>query len=195
VTETRQQGAGTKTPAPFLRYTGKAVEQKTNVFDAVLQENRDTVFNLLFRLTGDRHVSEDLFQETFLRVYRGLQSFRGEAKFSTWVYTIALNVFRDYVRKNRTTRSTHSSVETENPGMLVDRLTPEDQYIAHEEKSRVQGHVRALKPVLRVPVVLYYIEGHSIARICELTGRSQSDIKVSLHRARKILKASMGIEP
>jgi RNA polymerase sigma-70 factor (ECF subfamily) len=177
------------------RYTGTSVEERNTVFDAVLQDNKDTVFNLLFRLTGDRHISEDLFQETFLRVFRGLETFKGEAKFSTWVYAIALNVFRDHVRKNRGGRTAHGSVEAEHPGALVDRLTPEEQYIAREQISRIQGHVRALKPVLRVPVVLHYIEGLPIARICELTGRSQSDIKVSLHRARKILKARMGIKP
>ena len=173
------------------RYTGTFVEQKPATFNAVLQENKDTIFNLLFRLTGDRHISEDLFQEVFLRVYRGLPHFKGNAKVSTWVYKIALNVFRDYVRKKRA----GPSVEAENPGILVDRLTPEEQYIAREEKSRVQEHMRALKPKLRVPVFLYYNEGLSIARISELTGRSQSDIKVSLHRARKILRARMGIEP
>ena len=167
------------------------MEQKPTVFDEVLQENKDIVFNLLFRLTGDRHISEDLFQETFFRVYRGLRNFRGDAKFSTWVYKIALNVFRDYVRKKRA----RPSVEAENPGILVDSLTPEEQYIAREEKSRVQEHMRTLKPKLRVPVFLYYKEGLSIARISELTRRSHSDIKVSLHRARKILRARMGIEP
>jgi RNA polymerase sigma-70 factor (ECF subfamily) len=192
---TETQEAGRIMPALFReseRYTGTSVEEKNTLFDSVLRDNRDTVFNLLFRLTGDRHVSEDLFQETFLRVYRGLENFRGDAKFSTWVYTIALNVFRDHLRKNR---GTHDPMEAENREVLVDRMTPEEQYLAHEEKSRVQGHVRALRPVLRVPVVLYYIEGLTVARICELTGRSQSDIKVSLHRARKILKARMGIEP
>jgi RNA polymerase sigma-70 factor (ECF subfamily) len=192
---TETQEAGRIMPALFRvseRYTGTSVEEKNTLFDSVLRDNRDTVFNLLFRLTGDRHVSEDLFQETFLRVYRGLENFRGDAKFSTWVYTIALNVFRDHLRKNR---GTHGPMEAENREVLVDRMTPEEQYLAHEEKSRVQGHVRALRPVLRVPVVLYYIEGLTVARICELTGRSQSDIKVSLHRARKILKARMGIEP
>jgi RNA polymerase sigma-70 factor (ECF subfamily) len=173
------------------RHAGTSVEQKSATFDAVLQENKDTVFNLLFRLTGDRHISEDLFQEVFFRVYRGLPNFRGDAKMSTWVYKIALNVFRDYARK----KGARPGVEAENPGILVDRLTPEEQYITHEEKSRVQEHIRALKPKLRVPVFLYYREGLSIARISELTGRSQSDIKVSLHRARKILRARMGIEP
>ena len=175
-------------------YSGACVEQTGYTFETVLNKNKDAIFNLFFRLTGDFHVSEDLFQETFLKVHTGLRNFKGNAKPSTWVYTIALNVFRDYVRKKKWNPFIQEITDCENLDSRADSQTPEEQYIQREEKAGIQKHVCALKPALRVPVILHYIEGFSIPRICELTGRSASDIKVSLHRARRILKKRMGSE-
>jgi len=59
------------------------------------------VFNLLFRITGDFHLAEDLFQEVFLRVYKNLSTFRGKSRLSTWIYSIAINVYREYYRKKK----------------------------------------------------------------------------------------------
>jgi RNA polymerase sigma-70 factor (ECF subfamily) len=171
------------------------VEQTGYTFEQVLQENRDVVFNLLFRLTGDFHISEDLFQETFLKVYRGFRDFRGHAKLSTWIYTIALNVFRDHVRKKRRVGGPEKGYdEFGDLERAADTETPEEQYLAAEERASLQRQLNGLKPALRIPVVLYYVEGFSIRNISDLTGRSLSDIKVSLHRARKILQKRMGIQ-
>ena len=158
-------------------------------FDDVLNENRDRVFNLLFRLTGDYHTSEDLFQETFLKVYRGLDNFDSKSRVSTWVYTIALNVFRDHVRKRRwgllpsgrTRENVHDPDGDET-------FSPEDNLMRKEERTLLQKTLTGLRTTLRVPTVLYYIDGLSIRDIMEVTSRTQTDIRVSLHRARKIIK-------
>ena len=158
-------------------------------FDDVLDENRDRIFNLLFRLTGDFHTSEDLFQETFFKVYRGLHSFNGKSGMSTWVYTIAFNVFRDHVRKKNW--SLLSSVGEQNRERVAegdDNFSPENDLLRKEERTHLQQILNELKATLRVPTVLFYIDGLSIRDIVQITGRTQTDIRVSLHRARKILK-------
>ena len=158
-------------------------------FDDVLNENRDKIFNLLFRLTGDYHTSEDLFQETFLKVHRGLHSFKGNSGVSTWVYAIAFNVFRDHVRKRKwgllpAVRAQNDNQDADSD----DNFSPEKDFLQKEERTLFQQILNELKTTLKVPTVLYYIDGLSIRDIVEVTGRTSTDIRVSLHRARHILK-------
>jgi len=158
-------------------------------FDDVLKENRNRIFNLLFRLTGDYHTSEDLFQETFLKVYRGLGSFNGKSGISTWVYAIAFNVFRDHVRKRKW--GLLPSVIAQNNSQDADsdeNFSPENDLLRKEERTLFQQILNELKSTLKVPTVLYYMDGLSIRDIMEVTGRTATDIRVSLHRSRKILK-------
>jgi RNA polymerase sigma-70 factor (ECF subfamily) len=158
-------------------------------FDDVLNKNRDRVFNLLFRLTGDYHTSEDLFQETFLKVYRGLDNFDGKSRVSTWVYAIALNVFRDHARKRRWGLLPSGRADSNNQETKEDEtFSPEDDLIRKEERTLLQQTLNGLRTTLKVPTVLYYIDGYSIRDIMEVTGRTQTDIRVSLHRARRIIK-------
>jgi RNA polymerase sigma-70 factor (ECF subfamily) len=160
-------------------------------FEDLVKNYKDMVFNLLFRLTGDYHLSQDLFQETFLKVYTGLESFESRSKISTWIYSIAVNTFRDDRKKRRWQLLKKNDHRTPD-GEEQDHLTPEAQLIRKEEREGIQRRIRALKESLRVPLVLHYIEGLTIQQIAEITGRSGSDIKVSLHRARKKMKE--GIE-
>ena len=161
----------------------------TNSFDDVLRENRDKIFNLLFRLTGDFHTSEDLFQETFLKVYRGLNGFKGTSGVSTWVYTIAFNVFRDHVKKKKWGLLSSPQDRSWKQGADGDEtFSPEKNLLRKEESTQLQKILNELKTNLKVPTVLFYLDGLSIRDIMHITGRTNTDIRVSLHRARNILK-------
>jgi len=151
------------------------------------------IYNLLFRLTGNHHTSEDLFQETFIKVYRGLQSFKGKSHISTWIYSIAVNVFKDHKRKN-SRNLPGSSIDDISEKLPADTNTPnpETQVLIEEEKNRFQAHINSLKKSMKIPLVLHYIEGLSIRKIAEITGRTPGSIKVSLHRARNSLKSTWG---
>jgi RNA polymerase sigma-70 factor (ECF subfamily) len=168
--------------------TGCLVDNRDSSFDEIVKKYKDLIFNLLYRLTGDFHLSEDLFQETFLRAFRGLSEFSGRAKVSSWLYSIALNVFRDHVKKRRWRLLKAEEASANRTDRIGHMETPENQLIQAEEQMAVQRQLNELKPGLRIPVVLFYIEGFRIRDIAEITGRSESDIKVSLHRARAILR-------
>ncbi len=169
------------------------MEHIPRIFDDLVNNYKDMVYNLLFRLTGDFHLSEDLFQETYMRVYKGLSSYAGKSKPSTWVYSIALNVFKEYARKKRW-RLLNAGELKKNNSNTVDNKSPEDLLIIDEEKRSIQKKLNVLKSSLKIPVVLYYIEGLSIKEIKEITRRSEPDIKVSLYRARKILRKEWGTD-
>ena len=170
------------------------MSQSYKPFNEILNNNKDRIFNLLFRLTGNYHLAEDLFQEVFLKVYRGLDHYEGRAKLSTWVYSIALNVCMDYWRRGlkagfNTGITDVSSLSNKDPAD-----DPEEVFIRNEEKAELQRIIVSLKPALRIPVVLFYIEGMAVGEIAMVTGRSESSIKVALYRARKILKKGIGRE-
>ncbi len=151
------------------------------------------IYNLLFRLTGNHNTSEDLFQETFIKVYRGLKSFRGESQISTWLYSIAVNVFRDHKRKNSHYCMENSIADiSENSRADTNSLNPETHVLADEDKNRLQKYINSLKISMKIPLILHYIEGLSIQKIAEITGRTPGSIKISLYRARNILKIKWG---
>ncbi len=151
------------------------------------------IYNLLFRLTGNHNTSEDLFQETFIKVYRGLKSFKGESQISTWIYSIAVNVFRDHKRKNSRNLLESSIADiSEKLPAGTHAPNPETQVLVEEEKNRIQGHINSLKESMKIPLVLHYIEGLPIKKIAEITGRTPGSIKISLYRARNILKSKWG---
>jgi len=156
-------------------------------FEELVEDYKDMVFNVLFRLSGDYHLSQDLFQETFIRVYRGLKNFQSRSKLSTWIYSIAVNVFRDHMRK-RSWRLLKNEKPADGLGHGIDEYNPEIQFIRKQEQEEIQKKICRLRESIRVPLVLYYIEGMNLQQIAEITERSSSDIKVSLHRARKKLK-------
>jgi RNA polymerase sigma factor (sigma-70 family) len=169
------------------------VESSHIDFDSLLNHHKDMIYNLLFRLTGNHNTSEDLFQETFIRVYRGLKSFKGESQISTWLYSIAVNVFRDHKRKNMRNPLESSIADiSEKPHADTHAPNPETQVLADEEKNRIQRHINSLKESMKIPLILHYIEGISIQKIAEITGRTPGSIKISLFRARNILKSKWG---
>ena len=168
------------------------MEQSGKSFDDLVKENKDMIFNLLFRLTGDYHLSEDLFQETFIKAYNGFGTFSQKSKPSTWIYSIALNVFRDNRRRKRWRLLDHSTIEKSEKNEGNKAFDPETQLIIEEERRAIQKKINRLKETLRIPLVLHYIEGLSIQQIAQITAKTPDSVKVSLHRARKKLKNDWG---
>ena len=168
------------------------MERAERGFDDLLKENKDRIFNLLFRLTGDYHTAEDLFQETFLRAYRGLDRYEGRSATFTWLYSIALNVYKDHARKRKKTYFAAGAIDPGDFPAPESGADPEAALLRKEENAMLQEQLVALKPGLRVPVVLFYIEGMAVGRIAESTGKSEASIKTALHRARKKLQTALG---
>jgi len=169
------------------------VESSYIDFDSLLNQHKDMIYNLLFRLTGNHNTSEDLFQETFIKAYKGLKSFRGESQLSTWLYSIAVNVFRDHKRKNSHDLLENSIADkSENSRTDTRSLNPDTHILAVEDRNRIQKYIDSLKKSMKIPLILHYIEGLSIQKIAEITGRTPGSIKISLYRARNILKTKWG---
>ena len=141
------------------------------------------------RLRGVRRQdAEDLCQEVLLRVVRGSQFLRAPEKFSPWLYRIANNVLRDYLRKQQTRsrESTGADIEAVDP-----RDAAEDKLAASEELDRTVGALLELPRRYREPMLLRHVDDLSYAEIGRLLSISENAVQVRIFRARKMLRHAL----
>jgi RNA polymerase sigma-70 factor, ECF subfamily len=156
-------------------------------FEEVVRRTYRHVYTQALRLVGDRQEAEDVAQEAYLRVYRGLAGFRGDALFETWLYRIVANAAITYLRRRRSFGDL----------ALEPERTEEEPASGEEFDQRTADRdslVRALAelaPSLRVPVVLADVYGLSCREIGLELNISEGAAKVRLHRARRKLKESL----
>lgn len=159
-------------------------------FDDLVRATYIDSYTLAFRLTGDEDDARDVVQEAYLRAYRGLKRFRGDAQFSTWMYRITANCAATFLGKR--TKNRHDELTDELVGdEVASTVDPEASLDAAATRDRLQQALRRLPPRLRAVVVLrdvYDLPHESIA--AEL-GITESAAKVRLHRARRKLRADL----
>ena len=166
-------------------------------FDEIYEELQPKIHNYLSRLLGYQ-VAEDSVQEVFAKVSRGLDSFKGQSKLSTWVYRIATNTAID---KLRTPAYKHASGLTsleETPGAenttspITPTNTPNDQKVIRKEMSEcVREYVDRLPPDYRTVLILKELEGFKNKEIAYILQITLENVKVRLHRARASLKKEL----
>jgi RNA polymerase sigma-70 factor (ECF subfamily) len=150
------------------------------------------IYHYLRRLTQDPELAEDLTQGTFLRAVQHLADFRGEGSVSNWLYRIATNLFRDYLR----THKDNEQPVWEEPlngedflAQLPDPGPPIPHLLEREEVSAcVRDCVASLPAPYRAALLLYSVAGKSVEEIAAILGCSKEAIKVRLHRARQLFK-------
>ena len=160
-------------------------------FDELMRRYQDRLTNFVFRMIGDRGRSEDLVQETFVRVYRHLHRFQQDKKFSTWIYTIASNLAKNELR-NRSRNplvlfqqikaswdADHRPLEWED-----NTYRPDDLFRKRHLREQVEKAVEKLPTHHREVFVLRELEGKTYEEIAEITGVNLGTVKSRLNRAR-----------
>lgn len=152
-------------------------------FAALLREHQDGVYTLARRLVGDPHLASDVAQETLIRAWRALPRFRGEAKFSTWIYRITVNTA--WTHKKRAKRHLSASIDDHlDLAAPIDAEHPEVAGEILELRGRLRLALDRLPDHQREVVVMKDIYGWSHFEIAESMGISVTAAKVRLHRAR-----------
>ena len=156
-------------------------------FDALVRATYVDTYTLAHRLTGDDEDARDVTQETYLRAYRGLRRFRGDAQFTTWLYRITANCASTHL--GRRARHRHEELRDDLP---VDDPMPGHDPVGRAEhaalRDRVNVALRSLPPRLRAVIVLRDIYDLPHEAIAAELGISESAAKVRLHRARRKLR-------
>jgi RNA polymerase sigma-70 factor (ECF subfamily) len=166
----------------------KKVQQgNANAFSYLVNKYQDIVFSIALKVLRNREDAEEMAQEAFIKAFRSIQSFKGNAKFSTWLYSITYNTCISHTRKKRYDTTLIDNVPS-------DYEESENSLDDFPEESRLALLQKALKKLPEEDytlIVLYYYEDQSIEDICKVTGLSESNAKVKLFRARKKLYATM----
>ena len=173
----------------------------TEAFRFLVERHQNTVYGILLRLVSDPDVAEELAQETFVRAYRSLGSFRGDARFSTWLVQIAVHAARDRQRsRNRSKIISLSELEDRrNPAAQIEEtrsaFDPTLDLDEHELSRRLQEGLRTLPSAYREVFVMRHLQELDYEEIASLTGDSVGSLKVRTHRARKLLREYLREDP
>ena len=157
-------------------------------FDELVRRTYVDTYTLALRLTAHEEDARDVVQESYLRAWKGLPRFRGDAQFSTWMYRITANTAYTAVKRRRRHRAESLDAMLEDPIELRPGAQPEDAAESAALLERLAGGLEQLPPKLRVLVVLKDVYGLSHDEIAEELGISVPAAKVRLHRGRKRLR-------
>ncbi len=158
-------------------------------FDLLMQKHQTQIFAMVHRHLRQRQEAEDVVQRVFLQAYENLGKFRGESKFFTWLYTIALNLIRNHVRQRNLRRmdSLDASRKTDDrPAQQWPEISPSPDKIVQDrwDLERVKSALENLKDVHRVIFTLHYFQHLSLKEVAVRVKRPVGTVKVYLHRAR-----------
>jgi len=178
------------------RLTERAKRGDREAFAELVEIYKDKIFQLAYRMVGNRQEAEDIAQETFLRVYANLHQFNESYKFSTWIYRIATNLCIDRGRKKRPDFSLDEQAEGTEGLDWYSRLasrdrTPEEKVVTQELQETVQDALNELAPKYRSIMILRYIEDLSLQEISEVLKLPVTTIKTRIHRGREALRGRL----
>jgi RNA polymerase sigma-70 factor (ECF subfamily) len=164
-------------------------------FDFLIQKYRKPIIHFMYRMVHNQAVAEELAQEVFLRVYRSRETYRAEARFSTWLYRIATNLGVNYARDNRHERAAstvyldETDAETGTTPDVAD-TTPgaETNMLRRERMNAIREHVMALPERQRMAVLMHKYEGMDYKQIGDVLKLSESATKSLLFRAYQTLR-------
>ena len=173
----------------------RVLEGDPDAFEGLVRRHTRAAFAAAFRITGERTSAEDAVQEGFLRAYRFLGRFDQKAKFSTWMYKIAVNSAIDQLRKGRVEQAHRTELPEEGANALVEQPAeapdPERRALASEIGRRTQEALDGLTPTERAAFLLRHYEGRSIAEISDTLGKRENATKQSIFRAVRKLRAAL----
>jgi len=173
----------------------KTMAGDLQAFEQIVRKYQSMIFTIAIRILQHHEEAEEVAQDVFIKAYKSLSGFNRKSKFSTWIYRIAYNTS---VSKLRSQKKFHDTTGLQD----YDKAGSTDM-VAEQEKIEENEIIR--KCILRLPeneriiVTLFYFEDHSIREIAEITGISESNVKVKLFRSRQLLyqelKQKLNIEP
>jgi RNA polymerase sigma-70 factor (ECF subfamily) len=155
-------------------------------FGTLVLRYQDSVYNLACRTLGDRNRACDAAQDAFLRAWRSIAAFKGESKFSSWIYRITVNCCLSHLRR----RGVAFDAE---PPDVMERMQnpaspPEHFSRTVENQDLVENLLKQLPPIYRTLVTLHYLQGIDCREVADITGCPLGTVKAYLHRARALMR-------
>lgn len=169
----------------------KVLGGDANAFEELVLKYEKTVYNLALRMVGDRDDAFDMTQEAFIKAYGSLSSFRGDSKFSVWIYRIATNVCLDFLRSKSRKQQVSLTVSDDDEDAQLDipdpKADPEQQLIKKISMQSVEEGLKTLPDKQRQILVMRELGGMSYAEIGAALSLEEGTVKSRIFRARKRL--------
>lgn len=174
-------------------------DRDERAFRELIEAHRDRVFNITFRMLGNRAEAEDVAQEVFITVFKTIDTFREESKFSTWLYRVTVNHCKNRIkylsrRHDRDRDDLDDATEAGGTNGAIGAPVPAAPDIAlagAQMEKLMQEAIAQLDDDQRVVVVLRDVEDLSIEEICKITDLPDGTVKSRLHRARLVLRKKL----
>jgi RNA polymerase sigma-70 factor (ECF subfamily) len=178
----------------------KLRERDEKAFREIVAEHSDRIYNLTYRMLGNREEAEDVSQEVFITLFKSIDSFRGDSKLSTWLYRIAVNHCKNRIkylarRHDRDQSEYDEELLREHAAGAATAPNPaprpDKQLEGVELEQIMQRCIALLEEEHRLVIVLRDVEDLSYEEICAITNLPTGTVKSRLHRARLALKKMM----
>lgn len=167
-------------------YINKVINGDASAFAYLVDTYKNMVFSLAYKMTKNKEEAEEVTQDTFIKAFKNLSNFKGDSKFSTWLYRICYHTTLDAIKKNKKNNYTFEINEvTYNQIQSVETIL---QGIERKERSVIMDKcLMKLPDEERSILWMFYYDELSLKEIIEVTNLSEANLKVKLHRARKKL--------
>ncbi len=166
----------------------KVLSGDIGAFEPIVRRWQDPLINLAYRFCRDRGRAEEMAQEAFLRIYRGLSQWRGDAAFSTWLFAVATNVYRSELQRiPAATLSLNDVAEPPDLRARKGRMETEDR------DQAVRRAVYALPPKYRDVLILFYFHEMNVVEAALSLGLPEGTVKARLSRGREILRGKLPV--
>ncbi len=189
----RMLSGGKKMEAIVKKRIKQVLKGDQDAYAEVVEIYGEKVFQICYRMLGNRHEAEDIAQEAFLRAYVNIHSFNINLKFSSWLYRIATNLCIDRIRKKKPDYYLDAEVAgtdglTMYSQIASDTSLPEDDVESLELQETIQREISKLPEKYRTVIVLKYIEELSLNEISKILDLPLGTVKTRIHRGREALR-------
>jgi RNA polymerase sigma factor (sigma-70 family) len=168
----------------ILYYIDKILEGNVNAYSVIVDRHKNRVYNLAFRICCNHEEAEEVAQDSFLKAYRALGSFRRKSSFSTWLYRIVYNTAISYVRIKKKEILSLEDFPVDATDFIGTGTSEEEAEIEYR-RSLLNFAFQKISDEERSLITLHYYEEMTTEELAEVTGISKSNIKVKLFRARQ----------
>jgi RNA polymerase sigma-70 factor, ECF subfamily len=174
----------------------QVIKGDQDAFAEIVEIYSNSIYQLGYRMLGNRHEAEDIAQEAFIRAYVNIKSFNQDLKFSTWLFRIATNLCIDRIRKKKPDYYLDAEVSGTDGLTMYSQLSskdplPEKELESLELQESVQKEILKLPEKYRSVIVLKYIEELSLNEISEILDLPLGTVKTRIHRGREALRQQL----
>lgn len=167
---------------------------QATAFNILVGRYKDELINFVYRYLGNYDDADDVVQETFIRVYKNKNAYKPIAKFSTWIYTIAVNLAKSQISRRKRqawfSLNRHTDNDDEKEYQIPDNsLLPDKQTDSMIKQEIIQKALNSISVIYREVIILFDIQELSYDEICKITGLNIGTVKSRLNRGRTKLQS------